>query len=96
MEELYNVLCLEECLKQMNEMNLLKEYNFPKEMTIVQGSEDNTAKLENTYKFKEQNKNCKITIIELKDAQHFMNAEQIGKVADMLLTTLQKQNDSSN
>jgi alpha/beta superfamily hydrolase len=66
--------------------NLYDNYKEKRKILIIQGALDDTAPIEDTYKFI-QNKS-EIEFIEMKDMKHHMEAEEILRTTEVILKKL--------
>ena len=65
--------------------DLLKVKDFSHDAIIYHGTDDNTIPLKNSYRFKENNKNANIEIIEINGAHHVMDNTTIENLANDML-----------
>ena len=66
--------------------NLYNNYHEKREILIIQGTLDDTAPVEDTYKFVEDRPEIKL--IEMKNMKHHMEPEEIKAVAEKMIKKL--------
>ena len=68
--------------------NIYNDYKGKKKILILQGKDDDTAFIEDTYRFIKDRK--EIELIELENVKHHMSPEEISKSTEIMLNKIKK------
>ena len=75
-------------IEDLKNHNIYNDYKGKKKILILQGKDDDTAFIEDTYRFIKDRK--EIELIELENVKHHMSPEEISKSTEIMLNKIKK------